>query len=813
MKDRRTAAATLTRLFVAAAMIVGAAPGARAQDWGPWWGVGPFDEPGGATAIAREHPPERALGAMQVNGPGPALDETFRGKGNATLRWAPIALAQAEDAAFDSGTIDFTTALPQVAEVADGASNVVGYLYRRVECATPVKLDVALGSDDGLRFWLDGKLLIDRPVARGVNVRDHSARLELGVGVHHLLVKVSQGDGAWGFAMERWRRIPQASIDAAIDRGARFLIDRQLVDGSWACREEWGPGYTAFAAYTLLKCGVAPDHATVRRALAHVRARPPTTTYAAATALLFFAELPGDLRAEMEQALDALLDWQEARGRFGYPVYLDGSQPESDLSNTLFAALALRAAAKRGLTVPEKVWRKLAEGALTCQERPPRKQGPTTGGPATPLGFSYREHGGSTGSITTAAISILAIAREQLGARMPSSLGSSIEAAIQSGLAWLERYGEWGENPGQGAHHYYYVYGLERVGGLLGLDRLAGCTWYPDGADVLVKAQNEAGGWSSSADRREYEDTLLALLFLKRATHVTTGAASTAVGYATEEAGADVRLRATGDAELTVWVEGFAEAALRGLEWPGEEGRGPRVARVEFLGRFLDDPNAAELVLGEAHGAAERPAGGQRFAARVELDRRGRWTIRARVHAQEPPQEGAPGGVQILESPPLGVSAVSVLAPDALRNASEGTRNVLANERLTIVASSEEGHHAAQRAVDQRQGTSWRFAANDKAPTLRIDLQRPVRASRLALSHAVPQADAAGEPRVRLVEVRLNGGEAQVVELELDPLSKGVLRFDGAQRVRRIELRVLELTGGELGTNSAGFAELELFPE
>src|SRR5690606_7334658 len=226
---------------------------------------------------------------------------------------------------------------------------------------------------------------------------------------------------------------------------------------------------------------------------------------------------------------------------------------------------------------------------------------------------------------------------------------------------------------------------------------------------------------------------LLALLFLKRATHVSTGAASAAVGYATQEADADVRLRATGDAELTVWVEGFAEAALRGLEWPGEAGRGPRVARVEFLGAFLDDPGAGERVLGEAHGSAERPAGGQRFAARVELDRRGRWAIRARVHAQEPPQQdGTAGAVQVLEAPPLEVSAVSVLAPDALRNASEGAQNVLANERLTVAASSEEGHDAARRAVDQRQGTCWRFAAHDAAPTLRIDLQRPVRASRLA---------------------------------------------------------------------------------
>lgn len=787
---------------------------AAAQDWGPWWGLGPFDEPGGATSLATEHPPEKALVALRAGPVGPDLAAVYRGKGGAELRWTRLDLSEPDASGIDCGRIDLVTALPQVARIADGSSHVVAYLYRRIECTTPAQVSVSIGSDDGLRLWLDGQLLIDRPVARGVHVRDHSLLLELGPGAHHLVAKVAQGGGAWGFEMRPWTRVPQEAIDQAIDRGVRFLLDRQLLDGSWAGREEWGAGYTAFCLYTLLKCGLSPEHAAARRALAFVRARPPTTTYAAATALLAYGELRDEgLRPEAERALAALIEWQEHHGRYGYPVYPGGGVPPADLSNSLFAALALRSAAQRGLRVPEKTWRQLIEGTFACQERGARAAGPSTGGRAPALGFSYREREKPTGSMTTAAISILALAREQLGSRLPGPSAARIEQAVRSGLSWLELHGDWTRNPNHGWHHYYYVYGLERVGALLGEERLAGCTWYPDGAEYLVRSQGAEGSWKSF-DQHEYEDTLLALLFLKRATLASTGGSRSGPrdAYATA-ADATVRLRARGDAELTIWIEGFSAEGVAGLEWPGEQGKGPRVSQVEFLARFLDEPAPSERLLGTQPGLADRPLGDRRFALKVELERRGRWALWTRVHLAAPAQD-AGGGERavLLESPELVVQVENVLAPNALRYAAESRENQVATERSNAEASSQQGDgHAARLVGDGRLGTSWRCEPGDAEPWVALTFERPVRAQRLALSHAQPRADGASQPRARRVEVRINGKDTYELLLDPDPLAKGELRFDRLQRVRRVDVRVLESIERRLGVDGVGFSELELF--
>ena len=81
------------------------------------------------------------------------------------------------------------------------------------------------------------------------------------------------------------------------------------------------------------------------------------------------------------------------------------------------------------------------------------------------------------------------------------------------------------ENPGQGGGwHYYYLYGLERVGAMLGWKHIAKHDWYREGAEVLLGDQLEDGRWPPPGDgaTAEHEDQILqtcfALLFLKRAT-------------------------------------------------------------------------------------------------------------------------------------------------------------------------------------------------------------------------------------------------------------------------------------------------------
>ena len=80
--------------------------------------------------------------------------------------------------------------------------------------------------------------------------------------------------------------------------------------------------------------------------------------------------------------------------------------------------------------------------------------------------------------------------------------------------------------PAPAMWHYYYLYGLERVGSLTGVRWVGKNDWYRLGADHLIGAQTKDGGWQSAAmagkpaDNTESEivQTCFALLFLKRAT-------------------------------------------------------------------------------------------------------------------------------------------------------------------------------------------------------------------------------------------------------------------------------------------------------
>ncbi|MBI4568795.1 MAG: hypothetical protein HY719_10400 [Planctomycetes bacterium] len=73
---------------------------------------------------------------------------------------------------------------------------------------------------------------------------------------------------------------------------------------------------------------------------------------------------------------------------------------------------------------------------------------------------------------------------------------------------------------GHGAEHfwYYYLYAIERVGVIAGLDTLGGCDWYGVGARELLRLQDQEGGWGSKKQEERLVNTCLALQFLRRST-------------------------------------------------------------------------------------------------------------------------------------------------------------------------------------------------------------------------------------------------------------------------------------------------------
>ena len=95
-----------------------------------------------------------------------------------------------------------------------------------------------------------------------------------------------------------------------------------------------------------------------------------------------------------------------------------------------------------------------------------------------------------------------------------------IDGAIKKGLGWLDENFTPQGNPG-GNHHFYYLYGVERVGDLTGRTEFKGLNWYVRGAEFLVGNQDPDGKWLDGTEAfppRDVNSTTLALLFLKRAT-------------------------------------------------------------------------------------------------------------------------------------------------------------------------------------------------------------------------------------------------------------------------------------------------------
>ncbi len=175
-----------------------------------------------------------------------------------------------------------------------------------------------------------------------------------------------------------------------------------------------------------------------------------------------------------------------------------------DNSCSQFAVLGLHAAAQSGIKIPREAW----EAVQTHFLREQKEDG----------GWPY-SGGSSFGSMTCSGIASLVIARHHLGAEQPL-----LHPAAVKGLQWLAEQFTVEKNPKGHSDHYYYLYGLERVGVLGGTEFIGEHEWYPTGARYLLSRQSESGSWQSppegapTGNSPSYLDTSYAILFLRRAT-------------------------------------------------------------------------------------------------------------------------------------------------------------------------------------------------------------------------------------------------------------------------------------------------------
>tara|TARA_R110002073_G_scaffold88220_2_gene209360 strand:- start:18177 stop:22727 length:4551 start_codon:yes stop_codon:yes gene_type:complete len=180
---------------------------------------------------------------------------------------------------------------------------------------------------------------------------------------------------------------------------------------------------------------------------------------------------------------------------------------DGDNSVSQFAVLGLSTAKDNDVVFDADTWHGVVSTFASRQDLNPERGGFG--------GWAYSTGAGAYGSMTCSGICSLAIGLR----RTDPLLDPRPDLRIRDGLAWLDRNWSVSENPAHKDWHYYYLYGLERVGQILGLDFIGSHEWYPEGARFLVENQKGDGSWSGSNKEKDPRiATSFALLFLTRAT-------------------------------------------------------------------------------------------------------------------------------------------------------------------------------------------------------------------------------------------------------------------------------------------------------
>jgi hypothetical protein len=109
--------------------------------------------------------------------------------------------------------------------------NSATYLYRTIKTESATTREIWLGSDDSFRVWLNGQLIAEEKVIRGVRPDQNKVRLNLTKGENRLLMKIANGAGGYAFYFNAKSTALPAEIGTAlqIDRDQRTQQQQEIV--------------------------------------------------------------------------------------------------------------------------------------------------------------------------------------------------------------------------------------------------------------------------------------------------------------------------------------------------------------------------------------------------------------------------------------------------------------------------------------------------------------------------------------------------------------------------------------------------------
>lgn len=291
-------------------------------------------------------------------------------------------------------------------------------------------------------------------------------------------------------------RLMTTDAQRAIDRGLRFLSERQMDDGSLGVGRGYGrdAGVVAVSGMAFLSAGSTPGRGTygdnVTRCVDYLLSasrqsgfistadsRSHGPMYGHGFATLFLAEAYGmsprkDLREKLDKAVRLIVASQNKEGGWRY----DPEPKEADVSVTVCQIMALRAARNCGIYVPKDTVERCIEYVKRCQN--------------DDGGFRYQLVRKSPSMFARSAAGLVAL----------YSAGVYEGPEISKALSYIEQHPPRGFviDPHYYYGHYYAVQAMYQAGG----DHWE--RWYPAIRDQLVRDQLPDGSWADQQFSNEY---------------------------------------------------------------------------------------------------------------------------------------------------------------------------------------------------------------------------------------------------------------------------------------------------------------------
>ena len=97
-------------------------------------------------------------------------------------------------------------------DVVLGGANRVAYLRTCVSVPAAQEAVVELGSDDGVKVWLNGEVVHANNASRGCNPGEDKFAVQLEAGANPLMLKVTQGGAQWAACL-RLRNADGAAVE------------------------------------------------------------------------------------------------------------------------------------------------------------------------------------------------------------------------------------------------------------------------------------------------------------------------------------------------------------------------------------------------------------------------------------------------------------------------------------------------------------------------------------------------------------------------------------------------------------------------